>query len=150
MRNSGEENQPEGGIHHPTWVTTKLFICLSIAWFLRKYVPTAKRHKSKGFCPLFPGESLCIDGMQCIVHAASGHSCSSRVWLFTTPWTVAHQALLSMGILQARILEWVATPPLGDLPNPGIEPAFPASLALQADSLPLSHWETHAVHSVVV
>ena len=23
-----------------------------------------------------------------------------------TPWTVAHQALLSMGILQARILKW--------------------------------------------
>ena len=27
-----------------------------------------------------------------------------------TPWTVAHQAPLSMGILQARILEWVARP----------------------------------------
>ena len=26
---------------------------------------------------------------------------------FATPWTVAHQAPLSMGILQARILEWV-------------------------------------------
>ena len=25
-------------------------------------------------------------------------------------WTVAHQASLSMGILQARILEWVAMP----------------------------------------
>ena len=27
------------------------------------------------------------------------------------------------GILQARILEWVAFPSTGDLPNPGIEPA---------------------------
>ena len=27
-----------------------------------------------------------------------------------TPWTVACQAPLSMGILQARILEWVAMP----------------------------------------
>ena len=27
-----------------------------------------------------------------------------------TLWTVARQAPLSMGILQARILEWVATP----------------------------------------
>ena len=27
-----------------------------------------------------------------------------------TPWTVACQALLSMGILQARILKWVAMP----------------------------------------
>ena len=29
---------------------------------------------------------------------------------FVTPWTAAHQAPLSMGILQARILEWVAVP----------------------------------------
>ena len=34
----------------------------------------------------------------------------SPVRLFATPWTVAHQAPLSMGILQARILEWVAMP----------------------------------------
>ena len=30
--------------------------------------------------------------------------------LFVTPWTVALQAVLSVGILQARILEWVAMP----------------------------------------
>ena len=29
---------------------------------------------------------------------------------FVTPWTVAHQAPLSMGILQVRILEWIAIP----------------------------------------
>ena len=57
----------------------------------------------------------------------------SHVQLFVTPWTVAHQASLSMGILQARILEWVACPPLGDLPNPGMEPRFPT---LQRDALP--------------
>ena len=49
-----------------------------------------------------------------------------------TPWTVAHKTPLSMGILQARILEWVECPPPGDLPNAGIEPRSPA---LQADSL---------------
>ena len=32
----------------------------------------------------------------------------SRVQLFATPCTIAHQAPLSMGILQARILKWVA------------------------------------------
>jgi hypothetical protein len=37
------------------------------------------------------------------------------------------------GILQARILEWVAYPFSEDLPNPGIEPGSPA---LQVDSLP--------------
>ena len=30
--------------------------------------------------------------------------------LFATLWTVAHQAPMSMGILQARILEWVVMP----------------------------------------
>ena len=34
----------------------------------------------------------------------------SCVRLFVTPWTVAHQAPLSMGILQSRIREWVAMP----------------------------------------
>ena len=36
------------------------------------------------------------------------------------------------GILQAKILEWVAFPSPEDLPNPGIEPRSPA---LQPDSL---------------
>ena len=34
----------------------------------------------------------------------------SHAQLFTTPWTAARQAPLSMGTLQARILEWVAMP----------------------------------------
>ena len=38
-----------------------------------------------------------------------------------------------LGILQARILEWVAFPSPGNLSNPGIEPRSPA---LQVDSLP--------------
>ena len=37
------------------------------------------------------------------------------------------------GVLQARILEWVAISFFRDLPNPGIEPRSPT---LQADSLP--------------
>ena len=37
-------------------------------------------------------------------------SCFSHVRLFATPWTAACQAPLSTGILQARILEWVAMP----------------------------------------
>ena len=34
----------------------------------------------------------------------------SRVRLFATLWAVARQAPLSVGILQARILEWGAVP----------------------------------------
>ena len=40
---------------------------------------------------------------------------------FATPGSSVH------GILQARILEWVATPSSRDLPNPGIKPESPAS-----------------------
>ena len=57
----------------------------------------------------------------------------SRIRLFATPWTVARQAPPSMGILQARILEWVAMHFFRVLPSPGIEPRSPA---LQAASLP--------------
>ena len=38
------------------------------------------------------------------------------------------------GILQARIVKWVAISSFGDLPGPGIEPVSPAPPALQADS----------------
>ena len=34
----------------------------------------------------------------------------SHVRLSVTPWTVAHQTLLTMGFLQASILDWVAMP----------------------------------------
>ena len=64
----------------------------------------------------------------------------SRVRLLATPWTVAHQVPLSMGILQARILEKTCIqklkntcPPPGYLPNPGIEHR---STTWQVDSLP--------------
>ena len=59
-----------------------------------------------------------------------------------TQRTVAHQAPLSMGILQARILQWVAMLSCRDLPNPGIKPR---SLALQVDSLPPGRLLVHGV-----
>ena len=49
-----------------------------------------------------------------------------------TPWTIAHQTPLSMGF--SRQERWSGLPclPLGDLPDPGIEPGSPA---LQTDCL---------------
>ena len=43
------------------------------------------------------------------------------------------------GILQARILEWIAMPSSRDVPNPGIKPMSPESPALQVDSVLLGH-----------
>ena len=62
----------------------------------------------------------------------------SPVWLFVTPWTIIHQAPLSMGILQARILEWVAMPSsIGSSP-PRDQTCDSYILHWQADSLPLA------------
>ena len=55
------------------------------------------------------------------------------------PWTVARQAPLSMGLSRQEYCSGLPFPSPGDLPDPGIEPASPAS---QADSFPLSHWRS--------
>ena len=52
--------------------------------------------------------------------------------LFATPWTVAHQAPLSMGFSRQEHWSGWPFPSPGDLPDPGIEPGSPA---LQADAL---------------
>ena len=62
------------------------------------------------------------------------HSVTSNS--FVTPWTVAHEAPLSMGFPRQEYWSGLPFPPPEDLLNPGIEPGSPA---LQADSLPLSH-----------
>ena len=47
------------------------------------------------------------------------------------------------GILQAKILEWVAWPPTGDLPDPGIELSSLMSLSLTGGFFTSSvTWET--------
>ena len=56
----------------------------------------------------------------------------SRVRLFATPWTVAHQAPLSMGFSRQEYWSELPFPSPGDLSHPGIEPG---PSALQADSL---------------
>ena len=50
----------------------------------------------------------------------------SRVRLFATPWTVAHQAPRSMGLSRHEYWSGLPFPSPGDLPNPGIESGSPA------------------------
>ena len=56
----------------------------------------------------------------------------SRVRLFATPWTVAHQAPPSMGFSRQEYWSGLPFPSPGDLPDLGIEPR---SHTLQADAL---------------
>ena len=74
--------------------------------------------------------------MVCMLRAKMFQSCLT----LCSPKNCSPPGSSVQGILQARILEWVAFPPPGDLPDPGIKPASPLAPALQADSLLLSHW----------
>ena len=56
----------------------------------------------------------------------------SRVRLFATPWTAAHQAPPSMGFSRQEYWSGLPFPSPGDVPDPGIEARSPA---LQADAL---------------
>jgi len=57
----------------------------------------------------------------------------SPVWLFATPWTVAHQAPPSMEFSRQEYWSGLPFPSPGDLPHPGIKPGSPT---LWADALP--------------
>ena len=68
---------------------------------------------------------LNIEKLFC-VHVCLCGQLLSRVLLFAVLWIAACKA----GIFQAKILDGLPCPLLGDLPNPGLEPV---SAALQAD-----------------
>ena len=59
--------------------------------------------------------------------------------------TSACQFPLSMGFSRQENWSGLPFPPPRDLPDPGIEPVSPVSLALQAGSLPQSHWRNQEV-----
>ena len=54
----------------------------------------------------------------------------SRVQLFVTLWTVAHQASLSMGFSRQEYWSGLPCPSPGDLPDTGIKPTSLMSSAL--------------------
>jgi len=67
------------------------------------------------------------------------HACCC-VWFFVTPWTIACQAPLPMGFPRQEYWSGLLPfPPLGDLHNPGIEPASPA---LTGGFFNWATWET--------
>ena len=78
--------------------------------------------------------SLCLVAQSCLT-LCNPMDCGP------TSWTVAHQAPLSMGILQARILEWVATPSSRGSSQPG----DPIQISWIADGF-FTVWTTRETH----
>ena len=58
----------------------------------------------------------CLVTQSCLTHA--------------NPWTVAHQAPLSMGFFRQEYWSELPFPSPGNLPDPGIKPMSPVSPAL--------------------
>ena len=113
-------NHPPGGSHHSTLsVPTQgvvLRVLIASASILRKHKET------------FLYSIICCAKSLSHVQLCDPMDCSP-------PGSSVH------GDLQARILEWVAMSSsrgssTGDLPDPGIEPVFLLSPALQVDPLP--------------
>ena len=69
------------------------------------------------------GQDVCV--CVCVCVCALSH-----VQLFATPWTIAHQAPLSLGLPRQGYWSGLPFPTPEDLPDPGLGPASPVSLAL--------------------
>ena len=67
------------------------------------------------------------------VWESRARACSVELYLM--PWAVALQAPLSMGFSRQESWSGLPCPLPGDLPDSGIEPASPASPALQVNAL---------------
>ena len=104
-------------------VQVLLLLTLDSKLTLNFYVDLSKQH-------------YCIREFMCVyVCVCTCAQTLSHVQLFATPWTVAHQAPLSMGFPRQEY--WNALP--WDLPEPRTEHMSTLSPALQTGSLPLSH-----------
>ena len=113
LSESQTDTVPSSPSPHSESVLCELFWCLNISCYQlspapgRIQLPSALPHywnvNPSSLCPLLKQDDLLAP-----VHAGCVLSCFSQ--LFATPWTVAHQAPLSTGILQARTLEWLAMP----------------------------------------
>ena len=102
-------------------------------WGARKQVGRDLRSSSPLGPPSPPAEVLLRTKYQSL----------SCVRLFTSPWTIASWAPLSIGFSRWEYWSGQPFPSSGDLSDPGIEPRSPE---LQARSVPLSHQENLRVN----
>ena len=72
-----------------------------------------------------------------------------HVQLFVIPWTIAHQAPLSMGFSRQKYWSGFPCPPPRDLPNPETEPASLMFIALAGGFFATSAtWKAHVSSTI--
>ena len=92
----------EGSMLKRWWCSPLVFTqnqCAKHCTSFISFNPFSVHHKEDSYIPIYWGSQRLI----CLLLSWKWKSLS-RVWLFATPWTIV------IGILQARILEWVALP----------------------------------------
>ena len=109
----------------------------SSLWRFSLKIQTHTHTKRTAFCKLIHKTNRIRDSL----YLLSFPTCVCQVSLVVsdsaTPWTVTHQAPLSMGFSRREYWSGLSCPPLGDLPDPGIEPASLVSLPLVDEFLAL-------------
>ena len=133
---------PEASLHpHTCFLIIKNQLCLhphrgqtsmevqSLAWSFHQLLWPGPMDPTSAH-GVFSLVELCVCVCVCVL---------SGVQFSVIPWTVAHQAPLSMGFPRQEYWSGLPCPPPGDLLDPGIKSMSPKSPALQVDSLPLRH-----------
>ena len=98
--------------------TLNTVLCARIAWVIRANNPFLSKqiHLPRIVC-------VCV----CVCVCESAHTCSvSLVWLFSNPWTITHQAPLSMAFSKQEYWRGLPCPLPGNLLSPDMEPTSPA------------------------
>ena len=67
----------------------------------------------------------------------------SHVWLFAALWVVVRQAPLSMRFPRQEYRSWLPFPTLGDLPDPGSNPALVSPALASGFFTASASWEAH-------
>ena len=105
------------------WTTKKVHSCVYLTNILNT-CPTTSNVSGRTSYVIF---GVCVRANSLIL-----------VWLFVALWSVAHQIPLSLGILHARILEWVAMLFAKGSSWPRDQTCISCLLLWQAGSLPLA------------
>ena len=100
------------------WMPHGRFLAAQDTWPFSS-VPWGVFSKKLGFKTWSYKQKHC----RCFTVHACIPSCSVVPDCFATPWTIAHQAPLSMGFPRQEYWSELPFPPPGDLPHPGIKPA---------------------------
>ena len=90
----------------------------------------AESRSDRTLCVMADNLNLILNMLGVIVLYCAMLSWFSRIWLFVTTWTVAHQDTLSMSFSRQVYCSGLPCPPPGYLPNPGIKPLSFTSPAL--------------------